>query len=93
MPIDTVNKRRVIAGVLPVPDGSIDSFDRRHVAFIYLYKCIEIKYLFKAKDRMREFVKIPIKNEFEKTLEKDKFSRIEINKKFKRAKIKTIFGS
>jgi hypothetical protein len=37
MAIDTENKRRVITGILPVPDGSIDTNDRRHVTGLYFF--------------------------------------------------------
>lgn len=35
MAIDTENKRRSIARILPIPDGNINQADRQQVAWIY----------------------------------------------------------
>jgi hypothetical protein len=35
MPVDTQNERRAAVGVAPVPDGTIDSEDRRQAAEVY----------------------------------------------------------
>jgi hypothetical protein len=35
MAIDTENKRRSIAHILPIPDGNINQADRQQVAWIY----------------------------------------------------------
>lgn len=35
MAIDTETKRRAVARLLPVADGSIDQYDRRQVAGVY----------------------------------------------------------
>lgn len=35
MAIDNENKRRSVIGIFPVPDGSINAGDRRHIAGFY----------------------------------------------------------
>lgn len=35
MPVDDEDKRRSVAGVPMVPDGTIDAEDRRHVSGVY----------------------------------------------------------
>jgi hypothetical protein len=42
MAIDTQNKRRSAIRVLPIPDGSIDSADRRHALGYYRFGEVDV---------------------------------------------------